>query len=63
MPGGTRDRQLAVDVGAGALWPQLDISSAEAERIAAAGVCALCQDTCIGETTRRLRANPSVKAM
>lgn len=48
----------AVAVGAGTLWLQLGISSAEAERIAGQAGLGFVQNTCIGETSRRLRTRP-----
>jgi predicted CoA-binding protein len=50
--------EQAVAIGAGALWLQLGVTSTEAGRIAERAGLAFVQDTCIGETTRRLGTTP-----
>lgn len=50
--------EQAVAVGAGAIWLQLGVSSAEAGHIADQAGLSFVQNTCIGETTRRLGTHP-----
>ena len=48
----------AVAIGAGTLWLQLGITSAEAGRIAEQAGVTYLEDICIGATTRRLGTHP-----
>jgi predicted CoA-binding protein len=50
--------EQAAAINAGALWPQLGITSPEARRVADRAGIRYLEDICIGATTRRLGTHP-----